>query len=249
MQRDSDLPQLGEAGGQFVPTRWSVVLGARDHTSAHAHGALETLCRTYWYPLYAYLRRQGHESHSAEDLVQAFFERFIQRDVLRHVQQGKGRFRSFLLASLNHFAADEWDRARRLKRGGGSDNIISFDAQTAEDRYRLEPADRLDAAVLYDRRWAMTVIEQALNRLEAEVPPERKCEWVTLRPFLLGEKEGQTYAQAATELGLSEAAVKMAVSRARQRCRMLIREEIAQTVATVAEIDEEYQTLLSALRS
>src|SRR6185503_34908 len=152
----------------FATTHWSVIVTAsKEIDSPHAREALETLCRTYWYPLYAYVRRQGHAPEDAEDLTQAFFARLLEKKYVANARRERGRFRTFLLAALTHFLADEWDKARRLKRGGGRE-IISFDAASAEERYRLEPVDQLDAAKLYERRWVTTLFDQVLARLEQE---------------------------------------------------------------------------------
>src|SRR5436189_827080 len=151
----------------FATTHWSVVLAAGDGTDSQAALALEKLCRTYWYPLYAYVRRQGRGPEEAQDLTQSFFAQLLAHGSLGTVSREKGRFRSFLLAAMNHFLADEWDRAHRQKRGGDA-KVIPLDALEAEERYRFEPVDRLDAARLFDRRWAMIVLEQAISRLETE---------------------------------------------------------------------------------
>jgi RNA polymerase sigma factor (sigma-70 family) len=231
----------------FVTTRWSVIADARDQQSSAVNEALATLCQTYWYPLYAYLRRRGYNPHNAEDLTQAFFERLIAKDYLHAVHREKGKFRSFLLTAINHFTADEWDRAQRQKRGGSS-SAISIDAAQAEDRYRFEPVDLLDAERLYERRWAMTILNNAMFRLQSELSQAKQGTWTALQSFLVGEKERGTYAEVAATLNMTEDALKMAISRLRQRCRALIREEIAQTVSTPAEIEEEYRALLAALR-
>jgi RNA polymerase sigma-70 factor (ECF subfamily) len=163
--------------------------------------ALEQLCRTYWYPLYACVRRQGRGPEESQDLTQEFFVRLLERGSLGQVSREKGRFRSFLLASMNHFLADEWDRAHRQKRGGGA-NVIHLDALEAEERYRLGPVERLDAARLFDRCWAMTVLEQAIVRLEAEFA-ERPKVFSELQRFLVGEGERGASADVAVKLVLS----------------------------------------------
>jgi RNA polymerase sigma factor (sigma-70 family) len=231
----------------FATTHWSVVLRAGAGADAHAASALEELCRTYWYPLYAYVRRQGRGPEEAQDLTQAFFARLLALGSLCQVRREKGRFRSFLLASMNHFLADEWDRVHRQKRGGGFE-VIPLDAIEAEERYQFEPVERLDAARLFERRWAMTVLERAMHRLEGEFA-ERPMVFSELSPFLAGEANGCTARDAAARLGLREEAVRTTISRMRRRCRELVREEIAATVASRADIEEEYQALLSTLRS
>src|ERR1051326_554434 len=160
---------------QFETTHWSVVLAARETTSVASEAALAELCRTYWYPLYAFVRRKGHSPHDAEDLTQAFFARMLEKSYVAQADRERGRFRTYLLAALTHFLADEWDKARRLKRSG-SREIISFDAASAEERYQLEPADQLDAAKLYERRWVTTLFDKVLARLEAEFRDSGKRE-------------------------------------------------------------------------
>ena len=227
--------------GRFAATRWTVVLAARRETSPQARVALEELCRQYWYPLYAYVRRSGYESHEAEDLTQEFFVRLLAKNYLAEVDPEKGKFRSFLLASLKHFLANEWDKARAQKRGGGR-TFVSLDAET---RYRQEPVDELTADKLLDRQWALALFEQVLGRLEAETDPKQ---FAALKPFLTAEKEAIPYANVAGQLETSEGAVKVAVHRLRQRYRKLLREEIAHTVASPAEVDEEIRHLFAAFR-
>src|ERR1051325_72457 len=163
-----DQPQNSTSGGNwFTTTHWSVVLSAGQDGSPHAADALEKLCRVYWYPLYAYVRRQGEDEQSAQDLTQGFFERFLEKNYLAQVQPEKGKFRCFLLASLKHFLADEWDKAKAQKRGGRR-TFVSLDDSAGEDRYRLEPVDVMTVEMLFDRRWAFTVLEQARGRLKDE---------------------------------------------------------------------------------
>jgi len=231
----------------FATTHWSVVLAAGDGTDSQAASALEKLCRRYWYPLYAYVRRQGRGPEEAQDLTQAFFAQLLARGSLGTVSREKGRFRSFLLAAMNHFLADEWDRAHRQKRGGDA-KVIPLDALEAEERYRFEPVDRLDAARLFDRRWAMTVLDQAISRLETEFADRPKV-FGELQSFLVGDGNGRTCADAAAELGMTEVAVRATISRMRKRCRELVRQEIAQTLASISDVEEEYRALLAALRS
>ena len=244
----NDIPSENRAGtGQFETTHWSAVLTAGDTAIPGAHEALEKLCRTYWYPLYAYVRREGRGPEEAQDLTQAFFAQLLARSSLGTVSREKGRFRSFLLAAMNHFLADEWDRAHRQKRGGDA-KVILLDALEAEERYRVEPVDRLDAARLFDRRWAMTVLEQAISRLESEFADRPKV-FGELQSFLIGDGEGKTCAAASANLGMTEVAVRATISRMRKRCRELVREEISQTLASISDVEEEYRALLAALRS
>ncbi len=232
---------------EFTTTHWSLVLAAGDGTSTHAEAALEQLCRAYWYPLYAYVRRKGNDPHDAQDLTQAFFARLLEKHYVAQADRERGRFRTFLLAALDHFLADEWDKARRLKRGGGRE-IISFDAASAEERYRLEPVDSLDAAKLYERRWVTTLFEKVLARLEEEFCDSGKRELFDgLKSSLLAERDGASYAELGARLGLKEDAVKQAVHRMRRRYRELFREEIAQTVAGPGEVDDELNYLFTVL--
>jgi len=231
----------------FATTHWSVVLSAREPDVPAAAAALEKLCETYWYPLYAFVRRQGHSPHDAQDLTQAFFARLLEKNYVAQADRERGRFRTFLLAALTHFLADEWDKARRLKRGGGRE-IISFDAASAEERYRLEPVDQLDAAKLYERRWVTTLFDQVLARLEQEFRNEGKGELFDgLKSSLLAEDCGLTYSQLGARLSLNEDAVKQAVHRMRRRYRELFHDEIAQTVAGPGEVEEELKHLFAVL--
>ena len=235
------------SGGIFATTHWSVVLAAREPDAPQAAAALEKLCRTYWYPLYAYLRRRGYGEHDAQDLTQGFFEHLFERDWLQNVARDKGRFRSFLRASLNYFLADQRDRANAQKRGGGRP-IISFDAHEAEERYRLEPVDERSPDKLFERRWAMTLLDQVLARLAQEFSDAGKRELFNrLQPFLVEGSSEKTYAEIAREAGMTEEALKKAVQRMRRRYHQLFREEIAQTVASPEEVEEELRHLCQVL--
>ena len=231
----------------FTTTHWSVVLAARDTASAQADAALAELCRTYWYPLYAFIRRKGHSPHDAQDLTQAFFARLLEKNYVAQADRERGRFRTYLLAALTHFLADEWDKARRLKRGGGRE-MISFDAASAEERYRLEPIDQLDAAKLYERRWVTTLFDKVLARLEGEFRDSGKgASFDQLKGSLLAEDSGLSYSQLGAQLGLEEDAVKQAVHRMRRRYRELFCEEIAQTVASPGEVENELNHIFAVL--
>jgi RNA polymerase sigma factor (sigma-70 family) len=230
----------------FATTHWSVVLAAANEATPGAGAALERLCCTYWYPLYAYVRRQGYRPADAQDLTQGFFAQLLAHNSLANVAPNKGRFRSFLLAAMRHFLSDQRERAQTVKRGGGAE-ILSLDAQAAEERYRLEPVDRLDAEKIYERRWAMTIVEQALAQLRKEAAAAGNTElFERLRRFVAGESES-TWGETAAELGLSEGAMKAAVHRLRQRYRVLLREEIAYTLADPAEIGEEVRYLIRVI--
>ena len=223
------------------------MLAARDAASPEADAALAELCRTYWYPLYAFVRRKGHSPHDAQDLTQAFFARLLEKNYVAQADRERGRFRTYLLAALTHFLTDEWDKARRLKRGGDRE-IISFDAASAEERYRLEPIDQLDAAKLYERRWVTTLFDKVLARLEQEFRDSGKGElFDQLKGSLLAEERGLSYAQVGARLSLTESAVKQAVHRMRRRYRELFREEIAQTVAGPGEVEYELKHLFAVL--
>lgn len=239
-------PQPADAG-RFEPTRWSVVVAAAGGRPTQARKALESLCATYWYPLYAFVRREGHGPDDAQDLTQEFFARLLEKNWLDAVDREKGKFRSFLLAAMRHFLANEWDRAHRLKRGGGQ-TILSLDAQSAEARYAREPADPVTADRVFERRWALTLIEQVLARLRREFEEAGKGKlFEELKTALTGEKVA--YAEVARRLGLNEGAVRVAVHRLRLRYRDLIRAEIAETVASEDEIEAEVQHLFAALAS
>ena len=223
------------------------MLAARGTASPQADAALAELCRTYWYPLYAFVRRKGKSPPDAEDLTQAFFARLLEKNYVAQADRERGRFRTFLLAALTHFLADEWDKSRRLKRGGGRE-VISFDAASAEERYRLEPIDQLDAAKLYERRWVTTLFDNVLERLEQEFRDSGKGELFNgLKSYLLAEDTGLSYAQLGAGLGLTEHAVKQSVHRMRRRYRELFREEIAQTVSTPGEVEDEMNHLFAVL--
>lgn len=231
----------------FVTTRWTVVLSAREKDSPEAGVALDQLCRIYWYPLYAYVRRLGHSCHDAQDLTQGFFARLLARDYLAAVEREKGRFRTFLLMAFKRFLADEWDRARAQKRGGGQ-KPLSLDTATAEVRYQAEMADDRTPDRLYEHRWALALLDQAINRLQAEFARAGKAgEFARLKTFLTARKGAIPYAAVAAEMGLSEGALRVAVHRLRRRFREVFREEIAQTVAGPEEIEEEIRHLLAAL--
>jgi RNA polymerase sigma-70 factor (ECF subfamily) len=223
------------------------VLAAGDSNSTTAREALERLCQGYWYPLYVYVRRQGYSPEDAQDLTQAFFERVLEKNYFAQVDPAKGRFRAFLLASLKHFLSDQRDRARAAKRGGGK-VCIPLDGSSAEDRYQVEPADTLSPDRLYDRRWAFTLLEKARERLREEHVASGKVELYellnTLEPSA-GDK--RSYREVAERLATTESAIKSEAFRLRRRYGQLIRAEIAQTVATVGEIEDEVRYLMSII--
>ncbi len=232
----------------FQTTHWSVVLTARDGQSAQGHEALGELCRTYWYPLYAYIRRRGNGPVEAEDLTQAFFARLLEKDLLGDLTPGMGRFRSFLLTALKHFLANEWDRARSQKRGGGM-ALLSLDDDQAESRYRVEAVDHTTPETLFEQRWAWTVLEQVFARLRQEfVTCERAELFEHLKGFLLAAKpHANAYAEVAAQTGMKEGTVKVAVHRLRRRYGELLRAQIAQTVAEPGQIEDELRYLIQVL--
>ena len=244
----------GEESGALVPqrvefntTHWSVVLAVRGQ-SEEAQEALEKLCRIYWYPLYAFVRRQGHSPGDAEDLIQGFFARLLQRRDLETVQRERGRFRSYLLVSLKHFVLNEQLRARAEKRGGRH-SFISLDEVEAEKKFGQEPVDKSTPERIFERRWAMALLDKVLERLRNEYEAtDRLSLFESLRGFLSDEPAEQSQAQIGAKLGLSTGAVKQAVRRMRQRYRELLREEVANTVATAADIDDEVRHLVAVLR-
>lgn len=208
--------------------------------------ALEELCRTYWYPLYVFVRRQTPTREDAEDLTQAFFARFLEKNYLEKLDSEKGRFRAFLLASLKHFLANEWDKANRQKRGGGQ-AALSLDWQDADTKYQIDPADNLSPDKLYDRAWAVTLLERVIARLRDESTGEGKAKlFETLNPFLMVGKSAIPYSQAAMALDMTESTVRVAVHRLRGRYRELLRQEIRQTLSDPAQAEEELRTLFSA---
>ena len=244
---DTPPPGLGQ-NDQFTTTHWSVVLAARQTDSPAASAALEQLCQIYWYPLYAFVRRQGSSPQDAEDLTQAFFERVLEKCYLADVAQSNGRFRDFLKAALKHFLADCRDRERAAKRGGGK-TIIHLDALTAEERYRLEPADALTPDTRFDRDWALTIVQNAVEGLRKQYAADGKTEvFEHMKSQLPGAVTSLPQAEIARRLGKTEEAVKAEASRFRRRFRDLVRVEIHHTVAGVPEIDEELRYLSEVLR-
>jgi RNA polymerase sigma-70 factor (ECF subfamily) len=236
------------SASQFATTHWSLILAARDRAEPGADDALGSLCGQYWYPLYAYVRRRGHNADEAHDLTQEFFARLLEKDVLADVDRGKGKFRSFLLATCNHFLANEYDQARAKKRGG-SRRILSLDAADAEGRYRAEPADSLTPEKLFERRWALALLQLVMTRLRDEFEAKAKGQlFEQLRGFLVGDRSSG-YRAAAEAIGLSEGAVKVAVHRLRQRYRELLHEEISRTVGGPDEVADEVRALFAALGS
>ena len=232
----------------FAMTRWSVVLAAGQNDSVGAKEALENLCRIYWPPLYAFVRRQGHSPADAQDLTQEFFARLLAKNYLGAVDPSKGRFRSFLLASLKHFLANEWDKAKAAKRGGGGLVLVPINTDAAETACGIDPADQVTPEKLFQRRWAMTLLEQVLARLREEHAASGKSGlFDELKGTLTGQRDSLPYAAIAMRLGMSEVAIKVTVHRLRQRYREILREEISHTVPGPGEIEDEIRALFSAL--
>ncbi|HYG33252.1 MAG TPA: sigma-70 family RNA polymerase sigma factor [Clostridia bacterium] len=237
----------GPADARFVTTHWSVVLAAGQTDVTRAQTALARLCQTYWYPLYAYVRRRGYSPHDAQDLTQAFFEHLLERHALASADPARGRFRSFILTALNHFLASEWTKAHAQKRGGDH-QFISLDLAAAEKRYDLEPVDTSSPDKLFDKQWALTLLDEVLNRLEAEYQQNGKADlFAVLKQTLTGASDSQPYALLATKLSMNENTVKVAVHRLRKRYRELLRIEISNTVADPGEADEELRELFNVL--
>ncbi len=232
---------------RFATTRWSQVLAARDGADSQSRQALAALCEAYWYPLYAFVRYQGYEVEAAQDLTQAYFAELLEKDFLRAVGPEGGRFRSFLLASLKNFMSKQRTRARAKKRGGGQ-APISIDAVSAEKRFAVEPIDQLTPDRVYERRWAMTVLGRSMDRLARKYVEKGKSDrFEGLRDFLTGQLPKRPYEEVAAELGISEATLRVAISRMRQEFGEYLRLEIAETVSDPSELDSELKYLLSVI--
>jgi RNA polymerase sigma factor (sigma-70 family) len=231
---------------QFENTRWSLIVHARGEGPL-ARAALETLCRGYWFPLYAYVRRSGYPQHDAEDLTQAFFTHVLESDFIARAVPEKGRFRSFLLVSLRNFIAKQHVRESSQKRGGGQ-RPVDFDENSAEEKLLLRGAASLTPSELFERDWALTLLEQALDRLDAEQRAMGKATlFARLRPFLRAAPERGDYGAIAGELGIAQGTLAVAVHRLQQRYRALVRTEIMQTLANPADLEDELRHLFSLL--
>ena len=246
MIQASTTPASTAPGDIFATTHWTVVLAAGRTRSPQADVALEELCRTYWFPLYAYVRRRGHSKEDAEDLTQAFFARFLAKNYLEGLSAERGRFRAFLLASLKHFLANEWDKAQRQKRGGHAPHL-SLDWQTADTQFQIAATTEPSPDKAFDREWAMALLGKVIERLRVECEAEGRARlFDELKVFLTAGKGAQSHAEAARKLGLEETAARVAVHRLRKRYRQLLRDEIAQTLADPAQVDEEMRALFGA---
>jgi RNA polymerase sigma factor (sigma-70 family) len=242
---EDSRPQRAE----FATTHWSIVLSAGKGATPVSRETLTSLCETYWYPLYAYVRRRGYQVHDARDLVQEFFASLLEKDWLRVADPARGRFRWFLLSACNHFLANQRRRATAEIRGGGR-RVLSIDFDTAERRYELEPADETTPEKLFERRWAMTLLHQALERLREQYTRTGKQALYDEIKCYLGSTEAvPPYDQLAQRLNMSPAAVKVAVHRLRRRCREVLRQEIEQTVDGPDDVDDELRALFSAVQS
>ena len=229
----------------FQTTRWSLILKAAGGDSAEATLALALLCEAYWYPVYAFVRRQGYPPPDAEDLTQGYFARFLEKDVVREVRPESGRFRSFLVVSVRNFLHNERDREHALKRGGGR-RLVSLDGATAEREYEREPVDAATPESLFEQSWARTVFDRVVGRLEQETARHEGRERVArLRPFLTGGEPRDSYADIAREWGVGESAVRVAVHRLRNRFAALLRDEVGRTVSDEKDVDDEIRYLLA----
>jgi RNA polymerase sigma factor (sigma-70 family) len=233
-------------GDHFATTHWTVVIAAGRLSTPQADHALEELCSSYWFPLYAYVRRRGHTKEDAEDLTQAFFARFLAKNYLEGLSAERGRFRAFLLASLKHFLANEWDHSQRQKRGGAVPHL-SLNWQTADTQFQVAATAEPSPDKAFDREWAVALLAKVIERLRAECEAEGRVRlFDELKVFLTAGKGAQSHAEAARNLGLEETAVRVAVHRLRKRYRQLLRDEIAQTLADPAQADEEMRALFGA---
>ncbi len=249
MSDTNDVSLTPPGTSRFATTHWSVVLAAGSPESTRYKEALETLCRTYWFPIYAYLRRKGCDANRAEDQTQGFFTHMIEMHDLCRADPDRGRFRSFLLSMLKHFMADQWDWSQAQKRGGGK-KALSLDLADAESRYKLELSHQLSPDKLFEKSWALTVLAQTMARLKAESSgTRRQTLFENLKAHLAGQSHAVPYRELAARLEMTEGSVKVAVHRLRQRYRELLREHIAQTVSGPEQIEDEIRALFVALAS
>ena len=246
MTSESSTPGTTAPGDIFATTHWTVVVAAGKRSTPQSDRALEELCRTYWFPLYAYVRRHGHTKEDAEDLTQAFFARLLQKNFLAGLDSAKGKFRAFLLAALKHFLANEWDKARTQKRGGGA-ATLSLDWQTADTKFQVANVTEPSPDRVFDREWALALLAKVIERLQTECDTEGKGKlFEHLKIFLTAGKGELSHAEAAQKLGMDEIAVRVTVHRLRKRYRQLLRDEIAQTLADPGTVDEELRALFGA---
>jgi RNA polymerase sigma-70 factor (ECF subfamily) len=243
---EHSTPASTAPGDIFATTHWTVVLAAGKHHTPQSDGALEELCRTYWFPLYAYVRRRGHSKEDAEDSVQAFFARFLAKNYLAGLNAERGRFRAFLLASLKHFLINEWKKSQRLKRGGGEKNL-SLDWQTADTKFQVAAVNEPSPDKAFDREWAVALLAKVIERLQKECEADGKAkQFGQLKIFLTAGKGETAQAEVAKKLGMDESTTRVAIHRLRKRYRELLRDEIAQTLADAVDMDEEMRALFGA---
>jgi RNA polymerase sigma factor (sigma-70 family) len=242
-------PPTSTNSSQFPSTRWSTILKAGSTENPDSHDALSRLCERYWYPLYAYVRRRGYPFQKAQDLTQDFFAVLLEKNYLKDVQRERGKFRSFLLASLNHFLANDWDRSNAQKRGGGKVMFLS-DLSSAENRYQLEPAHDLTPQHIFEKCWALALLDQTFRRLEEDMAKQgNQQHFGTLKPYLIPQSENSSYKDIAKVLNMTEGAVKVAVFRLRKRFRELLCEEIADTIDNPHELEDEIRYFINILSS
>jgi len=242
----TESPSTTAPGDIFATTHWTVVLAAGQRHTPQSDGALEELCKTYWFPLYAYVRRRGHTKEDAEDSVQAFFARFLEKNYLSGLSAERGRFRAFLLASLKNFLANEWDKSQRQKRGGGA-VPLSLDWQTADTQFQVAATNEPSPDKAFDREWALALLAKVIERLQKECAADGKGRlFEQLKTFLMVGGGDSAQAEIAKSLGMEEGAVRVAVHRLRKRYRVLLRAEISQTLADESQVDEEMQALFGA---
>jgi RNA polymerase sigma-70 factor (ECF subfamily) len=240
-------PSWPAGSARFATTHWSLVAAAGHQALPQARDALAALCTAYWYPLYCFVLRQGHDAPAAQDLTQEFFARLLEKDYLQAAERGRGKFRTFLLTCLRHFLANEHDRARAQKRGGGH-SLLTLDFAAAEARVTGELCHDLTPERLFERRWALTLLEQVLGRLREEFTSAGNAvQFDALKSYLTADSPAASYAAVAERLGMSEGAVKVSVHRLRKRYRELLREEIGRTVDDPVQIDAEIRDLFAAL--
>jgi len=243
---DATLPAVGTSS-PFVSTRWTVVLEAAEASPADASEAFGKLYRDYWPPLYAFVRRRGHEPSAAEDITQDFFVALLEKQRLNGLKREGGRFRSFLLTALKNHLANDWDRTRAAKRGNGA-ALLSLDETTAESTYQTLARETLPPEQIFERQWALNLLQLARKGLESELAASGKSDLVrVLGPFLLGGSPAGTYAELAAQVGLSEGALKVAIHRLRKRFGELLRQEIARTVDDPAEVVAELRYLIEVV--
>ena len=233
-------------GDIFATTHWTVVLAAGKISSPASQHALDELCQTYWFPLYAYVRRRGYAKADAEDLVQAFFARLLEKNFFANADSEKGKFRAFLLASLKHFLANEWDKSQAQKRGGGAAHL-SLDWQTADTKFQVAATNEPSPDKAFDREWALALLAKVIERLRKECEADGKIKlFDQLKMCLTAGKADSAQVEVAKVLEMEEGAVRVAIHRLRKRYRVLLRDEIAQTLTDESQVDAEMQALFGA---